>query len=70
MPRHFPKFIELHAMLRGAAIGARMAVGPTRWVELRGFFDVAGPLFFAWLTLPLVMLAWPHIHLLAALVGG
>lgn len=67
MSLRFPTFNELRAMAHGAVIGARMAVGPIRWVELRGFFDVAGPLFIVWLALPLVMLVWPHIH---RFVGG
>lgn len=58
MSRRFPTFNELRAMLHGAAIGARMALGPTRWCDLRGFFDVAGPFFVGWLLLPLAMLLW------------
>lgn len=55
-----PTLSELRAMAQGAAIGARLAVGPVRWCELRGFFDLAGPLLLGWLTLPVALLAWPY----------
>lgn len=58
MPLRFPTFNELRAMARGAVIGARMAVGPARWCELRAFFDVGGALFVGWLLLPVAMLLW------------
>lgn len=58
----FPTLTELRSMAQGAAIGARMAVGPTRWVELRGFIDLVGAVFLGWFTLPIFLFVWPHIH--------
>lgn len=37
-----PTSSELSAMFQGAAVGARLAVGPQRWGELRPAFAVAG----------------------------
>lgn len=36
-----PTSSELRAMLKGAGVGARLAVGPKRWSELRPAFVVA-----------------------------
>lgn len=65
--RHIPTPAELRAMAQGALVGARLAVGPARWCELRGFFDLAGPLLLGWIMLPLALLALPYFQ---QLVGG
>lgn len=53
-----PTFSELRAMLQGAAVGARLAVGPQRWSELRPTFVVAGVCANVLASLVLLCLAY------------
>lgn len=59
MSRRIPTYNELRSMLHGAAIGARMAVGPTRWCELHPFFEIAGWVASAAASLTVIYLAMP-----------
>lgn len=58
MSRRFPTLNELRAMLHGAAIGARLALGPTRWCELQPTLEIAG-----WVAAAIVNLAALYLSL-------
>lgn len=53
-----PTSSELRAMLQGASVGARLAVGPQRWSELRPTFVVAGVLLNVLASLGFLFLAY------------
>lgn len=53
-----PTFSELRAMLQGASVGARFALGPKRWSELRPTFAVAGVLMNVLASLVFLCLAY------------
>ncbi len=55
-------------MLNGAAVGARLAVGPQRWRELRPFFFVVE--MVANVTASLLLLGWLYLLVRAVIDAG
>lgn len=65
----FPTLGELRAMAQGAAIGARLAVGPVRWCELHPFFELLGWFALSLAGLAMLALSMPLVRMLMNMIS-